>query len=252
MDLKAMRQNIKNAGGAMGAMFYLKADTKRRVRFLQEFDEGGEVVFHDHYDRGINQPCLEAYDMECELCEDDELRTRPLYYWSVWDVESKEVKLMIYAANNYSPIPALMSMFDTYGTIMDRDYIIQQNGSGGNKSFTVVPMDPAELRNKKAKPFAEKKVLDVLKKAYLAEVFGDDDEDDEPVPKKKAKGKAKKKTEKEDELGDLTPKQLYKKCMDMDIDAAPRKKASYYIDLIEAADEEDPWDDDEGDDDDWD
>ena len=59
--------------------------------------------------------------------------------------------------------------------------------------------------------------------------------------------------EEEKDYSDMTAKELYKLCKEREIDVEPRKKADYYIDLLEQDDEEsDGWgDDDEDGEDEW-
>jgi hypothetical protein len=172
--LDDIKNQVKKSGSNKSKFIYFKDGVKVRVRFLVDIEDGMKVLFHDSYARGINVPCQELFDKTCPHCEDDELRHRDQYIWPVWDYEAKEVKLLMAAVNNCSPVPTLVAMFDTYGTLTDRDYVITKSGKGQSSSFSVVPMDKAKFRNDKAKPFSESKILSLLDKAYPAEV--DEDE----------------------------------------------------------------------------
>jgi hypothetical protein len=190
-----IKNQIKKSGNNKSKIVYFKPGVKTRVRFLQDMDEGMKVLFHDSYKDGINTPCQEVYDKECPYCDNESLRHRDMYIWSVYDYDSKEVKLIIGAANNCSPVPAFVNMFEAYGTLCDRDYVITRNGNGPDTSYGVVPMDKARFRNEKAKPFSETKILDILKKAFpLDDEDSDDDEDEDEAPRRKASKKPAKKT----------------------------------------------------------
>ena len=89
----------------------------------------------------------------------------------------------MFPVNNCTPIPALMAMYENYGTICDRDYVISVSGKQQNKTFSVVPMDKVKFRNEKAKPFSEKAILKMLDNAFPCDA--DVDEDDEDEKKKK-------------------------------------------------------------------
>ena len=69
--------------------------------------------------------------------------------WSVYNYEAKEVQLFMFPVNNFTPVPALVALYENYGTLMDRDYVISVSGRGVNKSFTVIPMDKVKFRNTK-------------------------------------------------------------------------------------------------------
>lgn len=275
--VNSIKNDVKKAGTNKGKFIYFREGQKQRVRFLVDMDDGMEVKFHDSFEKGVNVPCQEIFDRECPYCEDDELRTRSQYVWSVYNYETKEVQLFMFPVNNCSPIPALMAMYENYGTITDRDYVISVSGKQQNKTYSVVPMDKVRFRNEKAKPFSDKAILKMLDKAYPSDVSDDedDDEDDFPMNKpakgKKSNSKPKKQPEPEedddydddqdwgddgdDEVVDyeeMSPQELYKLCKERDIKVTPKKPAKYYIKQLEEYDKaQDDWGDDDEDDEDW-
>ena len=267
--LDKIKSDVAKSGSNKGKFIYFREGQKVRIRFLNDMDEGMEVKFHDSFERGINVPCQELFGKDCPYCEEEDLRTRSQYIWSVYDYEAKEVKLFMFAVNNCSPIPALMALYETYGTLTDRDYVISVTGKQQNKSFTVVPMDKNKFRNEKAKAYSEKAILKMLAKAFPADESEDDEDDYEEEDEKPTKTKSKsqksttKKAKDDDDWDDeeettqdyttMSPKELYNLCKERDIDCVPKKPAKYYINLLEEYDEaqEDWGDEDEADDDDW-
>lgn len=265
--LDKIKSDVAKSGSNKGKFIYFREGQKVRVRFLNDMDEGMEVKFHDSFERGINVPCQELFGKDCPYCEDEDLRTRSQYVWSVYDYESKEVKLFMFAVNNCSPIPALMALYETYGTLTDRDYVISVTGKQQNKSFTVVPMDKNKFRNEKAKPYSEKAILKMLAKAFPADESEDEDdyedeEDEKPKKSEKNSFKPGRKPEPEDEWEDeeveqdyseMTPKELYNLCKERDIECVTKKPAKYYINLLKEYDKaQDDWsEEEEADDDDW-
>lgn len=273
ISLANIKSEISKAGTNKGKFLFFKEGTKVRVRFLNDFEDGVEVRFHDSFALGINVPCQEVFGRECEYCENDDLRTRNMYFWSVYDYEAKEVKILMAAVNNCSPIPALASLYESYGTLTDRDLEIKQIGSQQNKTFTVLPLEKRAFRGKNIKPMSEQAILKAIDKAYPAD-NNEDFEDEKPKRNKKQgnktnkgknnlKGKMNEPEEEEDAEDDweeeeeesedyesMTPKELYKLCKDKGVDCKPKKSKEYYIDLLEAEDEDDGWDEEE--EDDWD
>lgn len=260
--LDSIKRDAKKSGQNKGKFIYFREGQKQRVRFLQDMDEGMEVTWHDSFEQGINVPCQELFGRPCKYCEDDTLRTRQQYIWSVWNYETKEVQLFMFAVNNCSPIPALVAMYETYGTLMDRDYVISVSGKQQNKTFSVVPMDKVKFRNTKAKPFSKKAVLQMLDKAWPS----DDSDSDDEITSKKSKVKTKVEDDYEDDVDDdyeyeeessedesedndysnMSSKELFKLCKKRKIDAAPKKSQRYYIKLLEDYDDaQDDWGDEE-------
>lgn len=232
-----IKNQVKKSGANKGKFIYFKPGVKTRVRFLQDMNEGKKIPFHDIYTLGINVPCQELFGRKCKHCDNDELRHRDQYVWSVWDHEAKEVRLLMGPVNNASPIPHLVGMFDAYDTLKDRDYVITKNGTGPTATFSVVPMDKSKFRNDKAKPFSEAKLFELLDKAFPDGDSSSNDSDDDDSD------------ENDNEYANMTPKQLYALCKEKGIDAQPKKSSDYYIDLLENFEEEDAWDDDEEDED---
>ena len=280
--LDSIKRDAKKSGGSKAKFIYFREGEKQRIRFLQDMDEGMEVVFHDSFEAGINVPCQEIFGRECPYCEDSSLRTRSQYAWSVWNYETNQVQVFMFPMNNCSPLPALVAMYENYGTLMDRDYVVSVSGKQQNKTFSVVPMDKVKFRNAKAKPFAKKQLLDMLDKAWPAEESDSSDEDEEEVETKKRSKKGKKPHKDEDEEiewstpgedadddydgdewdeGDddtpdydsMTPKELFNLCKERGIkDAKPKKPKKFYINLLEEYDAaQDDWGDDDEDDDEW-
>lgn len=272
-----IKADVKKSGQNKGKFIYFREGQKTRIRFLQDIDDGLQITFHDSYERGINVPCQEHFGRDCPYCDDDNVRTRSLYIWSVYNYEANEVQLFMFPVNNCSPIPALLAMYETYGTITDRDYVISVTGKQQNKVYSVVPMDKVKFRNEKAKPYAEKAVLKMLDKAYPCEDANDDEEDEVPKKKRASKSntpakKAAKKSEPEDDEDDdydydeedeenddapdyseMTAKELYKLCKERGIEVAPKKLEKYYIKQLEEYDQaQDDWSDDEEGEEDWD
>lgn len=267
--LDKIKSDVKKSGQNKSKFAYFREGTKQRIRFLTDMDDGMEVTFHDSFERSINVPCQELFGRSCPHCDDDSLRTRSQYVWSVYNYETKEVQLFMFAVNNCSPIPALMAMYENYGTLTDRDYVISVTGKQQNKTFSVVPMDKVKFRNEKAKAYSEKAILKMLDKAFPCDAADDEDEEEYEAPKKKApkftgKKNTKPEPEEEDDYDDgewedeeegndvdyseMSPKELYELCKERGIKAVPKKPANFYIGLLEEYDQahEDWGDEDDG------
>lgn len=269
-----IKADVKKSGQNKSKFIYFREGIKQRIRFLTDMDDGMEVTFHDSFAESINVPCQEHFGRSCPYCDDENLRTRSQYIWSVWNYETKEVQLFMFPVNNCSPIPALMAMYENYGTITDRDYVISVSGKQQNKTFSVVPMDKVKFRNEKAKPYSEKSILKMLDKAFPCD--DNDEEEEDETPKKRAlkstSGKKSRKDEPEEDEDDddydadedweddededtpdyseMSAKELYQLCKEREIKVAPKKPAKYYINQLEEYDKaHEDWEDE--DDEDW-
>ncbi len=271
-----IKADVKKSGQNKSKFIYFREGVKVRVRFLTDMDDGMEVTFHDSFEKSLNVPCQEHFNRACPHCEDESLRTRSQYVWSVYNYDAKEVQLFMFPVNNCTPIPALMAMYENYGTIIDRDFVISVSGKQQNKTFSVVPMDKVKFRNDKAKPYSEKAILTMLDKAFPCDASTDEEDDDE-APKKRAPksigGKKNKKSEpepdEEDEddyeeeewaeeddgavdYSDMSPKELYQLCKEREIKVPPKKPAKFYINQLEEWDKaHEDWGDDEDDEEEW-
>lgn len=236
--LDKIKNDVKKSGSNKGKIVFIKEGAKGRFRFLQDMDEGLEIIFHDSYDKGINYPCRENYGKDCPGCDDEDLRTRSMYAWSVYDYDANDVKVFLYAVNNCSPLPAIAAMYETYGTLTDRDFVISRTGKAQNTSFSVVPMDKQKFRNSKIKPLSKQKILEIIDKAFPYEGEEDDNKDDWGS------------NEEGNAYEDMTAKELYKLCEEREIECEPKKPQKYYINLLEEADKaQDDWGDEDEDED---
>lgn len=195
--LDQIKTAVKNSGSSKKDILYFGADSSKRIRFLQELDDGHSYIFHSDFETKIYEPCQDQEDHEdCKLCQQG-IGTKEVFVWSVYDYDTSSVKLLAIKATGVSPVPALIEFFEEYGTIMDRDYKIKKVGKGMGGSYTVTPLDKEKFGVKKAKPFSEKEIWEMFKKAYSSKDVDDDDNDEEDEeeevkPAKKSKKKAKK------------------------------------------------------------
>lgn len=208
--LKEMKEAVKKSGSSKKEILYFAADSQKRIRFLQELDEGFSMNFHSDYNAGIYEVC--SGEDDCELCANN-VPIITNYIWSVWDYDSNAVRLFVFKASGVSPIPSLIEMFEEFGTICDRDYKIKKSGKGTGSSFIVTPLDKSRFRGD-GKPFSEKEATEIITNAFSSEKKNDDDSDEKET-KKKSKGKKKKSLRSRYE--ELTMDELKEICMDIGI-----------------------------------
>ena len=201
--LDQIKTAVKNSGSSKKDILYFGADTSKRIRFLQELDDGHSYTFHSDFETKIYEPCQDQEDHEdCKLCQQG-IGTKEVFVWSVYDYDTSSVKLLAIKATGISPVPALIEFFEEYGTIMDRDYKIKKVGKGMGGSYTVTPLDKEKFGVKKAKPYSEKEIWEMFKKAYSSKNVEDEDDDDEEEEEEEVKPtKKSKKAKKEKSLKD--------------------------------------------------
>ena len=200
--LDQIKTAVKNSGSSKKDILYFGADTSKRIRFLQELDDGHSYTFHSDFETKIYEPCQDQEDHEnCKLCQQG-IGTKEVFVWSVYDYDTSSVKLLAIKATGISPVPALIEFFEEYGTIMDRDYKIKKVGKGMGGSYTVTPLDKEKFGVKKAKPYSEKEIWEMFKKAYSSKDVEDEDDDDEEEEEEVKSTKKYKKAKKEKSLKD--------------------------------------------------
>ena len=238
MDLiKNMKEAIAKSGTSKKEIIYWQKESVKRIRFLQELDEGIMIQFHNNWDPQIFVPCHDPEDHEdCKYCKEG-IALQDNYIWSVWDYDSNSVRLIQFKAYGISIIPSLIEMYETFGTIKDRDYKIKKVGQGQGGSYVVTPLDKERFKNSKAKPFTEKQVREILDKAWPdkdVEAEEDEDEDEDDTSSKKSKKKAKKKVNLRDKFEELTFKQLKEIALEIGI---TKKELKAFDDEEELIDE---------------
>ena len=261
--MDSIKDDINKASGSNFANFFglRESGAKCRVRFLQDFEDGFSVTFHDKY-QGFNHPCLTQYDKDCPNCNNPEGRTSQVYYWNVYNYETKKVELFAYRANKASPVPGLVSVCELIGDITSQDLVIQRNGTGTSTTYTVLPTGKTKRFEKEVKLFSKKKVMKMLLETYkdYGDTIDDGDEDDYDDDDYKVKKKSKTKQEnkkskskidydeddedfddEEDEEEEIKPKKSKSKT---------KAKAKFDDDEDEDEDDDPPFDEEEDDDED--
>ena len=209
--LEDMRQRIQRQGASREGIFFIKKGEKKRIRFLVDLDKGLKVVFHDKFGE-INVPCRSHFGANCPHCENEELRTRDNFAWPIYNYDDKRVQIFMFKANENTPVPHLLALFEEFETLLDRDIIIGRQGERFDTVYSVIPMDKKRFSlGDKVKALKRAAMLDMLDKAFPdsskdLDLDDDDDEDYEeetPAPKAK-KGKVeppkkKRKVEEEEE-----------------------------------------------------
>lgn len=232
-----IKKDIAKSGQSKSKILYVREKT--RIRFLQELDDGYSFTFHDKFDEGINCLCPKEIDEdnECIYCGDENVRARKLYAWSIYNFDTKEVQVALFAVNQCTPVSQLINMSESYGTIMDRDYVLVRTGKQTSTSYTVIPQDKQKFRNSDAKPLSRAAILKILKDAFP---YNSDDEEEEET-----KTKTKDKKKKFEALDDETPPWEEKKKKNKNKKESKEESTELSIDYMEEELEENDIDIDE-------
>lgn len=193
--ISQIKADVAKSGANRAKILYVRSDAKVRVRFLQELDNGYSFVFHDNFNEGVNCFCPKNIDEDndCVFCDGEasvQVRTRNLYAWSVYNYDTKQVEIALFAVNQCTPVNQLITMSESFGTIMDRDYVLAKSGKQQSTTYTVIPQDKEKFRNPKAKPMSQEAIMKILSEAFPYEDGKSDNEKAEsklPKPKKYAK-----------------------------------------------------------------
>ena len=249
--LDEIKNAAKEQGGDRAKIMYWKDGDKKRIRFLNDMEEGQKVIFHSSWEDRITALCLEQVGKKCPYCGDDRCKEKKMFAWSVYDYESEEVRIFMFVASSKcSPVLNLASMYEDYGTLTDRDYNIKREGKQLNTNYSVIPMDKKKFIGDKIKPFTKKSLFAILEKAYPcdeAEKGGNKknaDEDDEELPFKSGEGKAAVNDADENEndveldYSEMSAKDLYKLCCRKGIIVEAKKPAKFYIEHLEMWDKQ--------------
>lgn len=189
--IQKLKQQIAQSGQSKKGFWFVKEGSKRRIRFLKgtpkdvgtDLEKGVTIPWHSKWEgqkNVVDSPCLSLYGKQCPFCDMEEVKVRERFAWSIYDYEAKEVQIFLFYANRNSPITHLATCYEEWGTIVDRDLTIARNGSGTDTTYTVMPGSPSKFRFD-ASPFRERKILDMVWKAFGQgdlEDYPDEGEDD--------------------------------------------------------------------------
>lgn len=240
-----MKDKIKRSSSGLQNVFYVRKDSKVRIRFLTDMEEAVELRFHSKWQK-YNHLCLSYLGKDCPHCDEEEEggNAYDMYAFTIWNYESKKREVFMYKATRNSPIFQLISMNEEFGTITDRDYIIQKQGEGVNTIYTVVPIEKKQFRGEEQQ-FSRKKIIALVAAAfpYESDDLEDDSDEEEDSPpwkdqkKSNKQEKKSKKYEEEDDEEDFDE--------DEEEEEEPVKKKKQKQSSKKKYDEEDEDDDDE-------
>ncbi len=173
--LDRIKSKIDRSSQSITDEFYVGKDKKAKIRFLNDLEDAFEVTWHDKYEESIDTPCLSHFGISCPLCDLDkeEVRTREVFVLSVFNHDIDKKQIFKYPANNFSPFPGLVALFENYGTLIDRDIVIARKGTGFDINYQCVPMDKSTF-NGTEKPFTKKEIFKKWVKMYEVKKYSQD------------------------------------------------------------------------------
>lgn len=184
---KALLDAPQGAAGIPEELLFIPKDGTKVVRFLSEFDEAVPIIMHDKFGSMFPQPCLKYFKKPCQF-HGGEFKTTTQYGWTVLDYESGAKKLALWKATLASPIERLLEIYESNGTVKDRDIKLQKMGSGPKTRVKAmeVQKEPTDYetsagKNKPNKPFSQEKVFEIVQKMVTKESAADVTGDDESV-----------------------------------------------------------------------
>lgn len=188
--LDRIKKKISEASRVITDEFYVGQDKKARIRFLSDLEDAFEVTWHDKYEDGINTPCHSYFGLSCPFCDLDKnkIRTRQIFAWTIYNYDIDKKQIFRYPANNFSPIPSLVAMYESYGTLCDRDFVITRTGTGFEMNYQVVPMDKSAFKGDD-KLFSKEAICKRWAKMY--DIHGAQEEVIKKVEKVKVRAKEK-------------------------------------------------------------
>lgn len=241
-----IRDEAKKSGSNKSKILYIRDGEKKRIRFLEDMDDGIEVDIHDNWERRESMICMKAFGKPCAKCNDESMRTRKYYCWPVYEYGTESQLLLLYAFNNCSPLPQLLSIYDNFGTITDRDIVIGVTGKQTDKTFSCVHQDKSKFRDTKIKPYSKSAMLKIIAKAYPPEDEPGGEEFEEEKPAKKKSEPMNQPETAENDYESMSAVELFRECVKRKIDCQKRKPEKYYIRLLEEDDQaKDDWGEDE-------
>lgn len=165
--LDAIKQEISRADTSGFKKFFRirESGAKVRVRFLDDFEECAQIVFHDKWN-GFNHPCLVQFGKDCPNCDNPEARTSTQYCWNVYNYETKKPELFMYKANKATPIYSLMSIYEIVGDITQQDIVITRNGTGVSTTYQCTAVPKQVAFDKEVETLSEQEILDLCLETF--------------------------------------------------------------------------------------
>jgi hypothetical protein len=216
--ISKLKKNIAESGRSKKGFWYVKADDKRRVRFVKgsNLEQAYTIPWHSKWEGQrniVDSPCLRVYGKDCPYCDQEEVKTVEKFAWTVYDYLAKEKQILLAAANRASPVPHLVANWEEWGTITDRDITIKRTGAGKDTTYTVIGDGPKKFMVEGIKPYSEDKILDMVWKAFGTgelDQYSDADESESEEEEEDEYEEEEDETDDEEEEEELPPKRKSK------------------------------------------
>jgi hypothetical protein len=168
--IQSMKDQVSRAGNSKSNIIYVKSGTKKRIRFIDDMEDGHKILFHDKWGE-FTTPCLKYYKKTCPYCNIKDARHTENYAWTIYDYESKQRLLFLFKANKNSPIPRMIEVYDELGTLVDRDFTISRTGAGTDTSYGILPLDKAKFgKSKSIVSYTRKEIFAILEEAFTSKL----------------------------------------------------------------------------------
>lgn len=190
-SITKLKKSIKSGGGGGGKLTWVPSEGSIVVRFITEPDEW--VQYFEHYDgtrpKGFKYfPCMEN---ECEGCLESERYPSKRYLANVVRIDGEQAGKVTAVKIPVTLAEQLLKAYEKYGTLTDRDYELQSEGSGKETTYSALPETPTAMKISRYEPI---ELTDVLVGMMPGESdlddSGDEDEEEEERPRPMAKRKA--------------------------------------------------------------
>lgn len=153
-----IKESVKRSSRGFVNFIRIGDGSKVRIRFISDFEDAIEIIEHDKWGELYPTPCLkEHFGKDCPWCGED-MRTRSIYAWTVFDYSEKKKKILKFGASRMSPVEQFITAYDTYGTLTDRDFVVAKRGTRLDTKYSAMPLDKKRFPGK-MKPFSESQII---------------------------------------------------------------------------------------------
>lgn len=118
-------------------------DDSRQIRFLTDIEDAIKVYFHYDYKNKVDVVCYNRHlDGHCNYCgPKDTTKLRERWGFYVYDIDNKQVQIIITMASEFSLLPRILEQYDKLGSLAKKDFVVDKSGMAIKTEFYMIPVN---------------------------------------------------------------------------------------------------------------
>lgn len=161
----------KKGGSSSSVIYKIKEGESYRLAFLTDLDDAERVEMWGNWPLFGETPNPEIWGKENFLESVEGAKHGVYYFFWVYDLADKKIKVLPQKFNGYSALPSLIKFSQNYGGVKGKSFMLSRDGNGLNTRYVLMPEPgnfemPNDIKVASEKTCTHEVMMETIKKAY--------------------------------------------------------------------------------------